>query len=192
MLLFVEESTGDGTSGRVGATHDPCIIDRESMMKNAVKLIIAVAAPVVIGGLSGFATARGVSTWYPTLVKPSFNPPAWIFGPVWTVLYIMMGVAAYLVWRQGTDADGVRVALAVFVVQLALNGLWSILFFGMHSPGWALVEIVVLWWAIGATIWIFWRVAPAAGVLLLPYWAWVSFATILNASLWWLNRSPGG
>lgn len=157
-------------------------------MNNAAKLIIAVATPVVIGSLSGFATARGVSTWYPTLVKPSFNPPAWIFGPVWTVLYLMMGVAAYLIWRQGIDADGVRVALAVFVLQLALNGLWSILFFGMHSPGWALVEIVVLWFAIGATISLFWGVAPAAGVLLLPYWAWVSFATVLNASLWWLNR----
>jgi tryptophan-rich sensory protein len=162
------------------------------MMNNAVKLIIAVAAPVVVGGLSGLATAQGVSTWYPTLVKPSFNPPAWVFGPVWTVLYIMMGVAAFLVWRRGIDASGVKVALAVFVVQLALNGLWSILFFGMHSPGWALVEIIVLWVAIGATVWSFWRVAPAAGLLLLPYWAWVSFATILNASLWWLNRSPGG
>ena len=104
----------------------------------------------------------------------------------------MMGVAAYLVWRQGIGADGVRVALAFFVIQLALNGLWSILFFGMHSPGWALGEIVVLWVAIAATIWLFWRVVPAAGALLLPYWAWVSFATILNASLWWLNRSPGG
>jgi len=161
-------------------------------MNNAVKLIIAVAAPVVIGGLSGFATARGVSTWYPTLVKPSFNPPAWVFGPVWTVLYLMMGVAAYLVWRLGIDADGVRVALAVFVVQLTLNGLWPILFFGMHSPGWALVEIVVLWFAIGVTIRLFWIVAPAAGALLLPYWAWVSFATVLNASLWWLNRSTVG
>ena len=163
-------------------------MDRESTMNNAVKLIIAVAAPIVIGGLSGFATARGVSTWYPTLVKPSFNPPAWVFGPVWTVLYIMMGVAAYLVWRQGIGADGVRVALVVFVVQLALNGLWSILFFGMQSPGWALVEIVVLWLAIGVTIRLFWVVVPAAGALLLPYLAWVSFAMVLNASLWWLNQ----
>ncbi len=161
-------------------------------MNNAVRLIIAVALPVVVGGLSGFATARGVSTWYPTLAKPSFNPPAWIFGPVWTVLYIMMGVAAYLVWRRGTDADGVRVALTVFLVQLALNALWSILFFGIQQPGWALVEIIVLWLSIGATIWLFWRVVPAAGALLLPYWAWVSFATILNASLWWLNRPVGG
>jgi tryptophan-rich sensory protein len=92
------------------------------------------------------------------------------------------------VWRQGISADGVRVALVVFVVQLALNGLWSILFFGMQSPGWALVEIVVLWLAIGVTIRLFWVVVPAAGALLLPYLAWVSFATVLNASLWWLNR----
>ena len=156
-------------------------------MNNAVKLIIAVAAPIVIGGLSGFATARGVSTWYPTLVKPSFNPPAWVFGPVWTVLYLMMGVAAFLVWRQGISADGVRVALVVFVVQLALNGLWSILFFGMQSPGWALVEIVVLWLAIGVTIRLFWVVVPAAGALLLPYLAWVSFAAVLNFTIWQIN-----
>ena len=162
------------------------------MINNALKLVIAIAVPVVVGGLPGFATARGVSTWYSTLVKPSINPPAWVFGPVWTVLYIMMGVAAYLVWLRGVDADGVRAALAVFVIQLGLNGLWSILFFGIRQPGLALVEISVLWVAIGATSWLFWRVVPAAGVLLLPYWAWVSFATILNASLWWLNRSPGG
>jgi tryptophan-rich sensory protein len=159
-------------------------------MPNAVKLVIAVALPLVVAALSGLATSKGVETWYPTLVKPSFNPPAWVFGPVWTVLYIMMGVAAYLVWIRGIDTDGVRVALTVFVIQLALNGLWSILFFGMHQPGWALVEIVVLWAAIGATVLLFWRVAPAAGALLLPYWAWVSFATVLNGSLWWLNRTP--
>jgi len=161
-------------------------------MNNAVKFVIAIALPVVVGGLSGFATAQGVSSWYPTLVKPSFNPPAWVFGPVWTVLYVMMGVAAGLVWIRGLDAAGVRVALAVFVIQLALNGLWSVVFFGMRQPGWALVEIVVLWGAIGATVWLFWRVVPAAGALLLPYWAWVSFASVLNASLWWLNRAPVG
>jgi tryptophan-rich sensory protein len=157
-------------------------------VNNAVKLVIAVALPVAVGALSGFATARGVSTWYPTLVKPSFNPPAWVFGPVWTVLYIMMGVAAYLVWLRGMNVDGVGPALTSFLIQLALNGLWSILFFGMQQPGWALVEIIVLWTAIGVTIWLFWRVAPFAGALLLPYWAWVSFATVLNAALWWLNR----
>ncbi len=157
-------------------------------MNNTIKLVISVALPLAVGGLSGFATARGVSIWYPTLVKPSFNPPAWVFGPVWTLLYIMMGVAAFLVWRRGLDTDGVRTALMVFAIQLVLNGLWSILFFGMHSPGWALAEIIVLWTAIGITTLFFWRVVPSAGVLLLPYWMWVSFAAVLNASLWWLNR----
>ena len=103
-------------------------------MNNTIKLVISIALPLAVGGLSGFATARGVSTWYPTLVKPSFNPPAWVFGPVWTVLYIMMGVAAFLVWRRGLDADGVRIALTVFTIQLALNGIWSILFFGTARP----------------------------------------------------------
>jgi tryptophan-rich sensory protein len=158
-------------------------------MNNAVKLVISVAVPLAVGGLSGFATARGVAEWYPTLVKPSFNPPAWVFGPVWTVLYIMMGVAAFFVWRTGLDVDGVRAALAVFAVQLALNGLWSILFFGMQAPGLALIEIALLWIAIGVTVVLFWRVSPLPGAMLLPYWAWVSFAAVLNASLWWLNRA---
>jgi tryptophan-rich sensory protein len=161
-------------------------------MSNGIKLLIAIALPLAVGGLSGYATAGGVSTWYPTLVKPSFNPPAWVFGPVWTLLYILMGVAAFLVWRHGLASEGVRLALAVFAVQLALNGLWSILFFGLQAPGWALVEIILLWLAIVATLVLFWRVAPAAGGLLLPYLAWVSFAAVLNASLWWLNRVPGG
>ena len=161
-------------------------------MNNTIKLVISVALPLAVGGLSGYATARGVSTWYPTLVKPSFNPPAWVFGPVWTLLYIMMGIAAFLVWRRGLNADGVRIALTVFAIQLALNGLWSILFFGLQAPGWALAEIILLWMAIGTATLLFWRVVPAAGVLLLPYWAWVSFATVLNASLWWLNRSHPG
>jgi len=161
-------------------------------MNNTIKLVISVALPLAVGGLSGFATARGVSTWYPSLVKPSFNPPAWVFGPAWTVLYIMMGVAAFLVWRQGLDAEGVKIALTVFAIQLVLNGLWSILFFGLQTPGWALAEIVLLWMAIGITTLLFWRVVPSAGVLLLPYWMWVSFATVLNASLWWLNRSGPG
>ena len=157
-------------------------------MNNALKLVIAVAVPLAVGGLSGFATSRGVETWYPTLAKPFFNPPSWVFGPTWTVLYIMMGVAAFLVWRQGLAAEGVKVALAVFAVQLALNGLWSILFFGMQSPGAAFAEIIVLWLAIAATVSLFRRVLPASGWLLLPYLAWVSFAAVLNLSIWILNR----
>jgi tryptophan-rich sensory protein len=157
-------------------------------MNNAAKLVIAVAMPLAVGGLSGFATSRGVATWYPTLVKPTFNPPAWVFGPVWTALYLMMGAAAFLVWRRGLGSEGVPLALAIFLVQLALNGAWSLLFFGMQSPGWALADIIALWLAIGGTVWLFWRVVPAAGLLLLPYWAWVSFAAVLNGAIWGLNR----
>lgn len=157
-------------------------------MSNLAKLLIALAVPLAVGGLSGYATSSGVATWYPTLVKPPFNPPAWVFGPVWTLLYLMMGAAAFLVWRRGMDADGVKAALAAFTVQLALNGLWSLLFFGLRSPGLALVDIALLWLAIGAAVWLFWRVVPAAGLLLLPYWAWVSFAAVLNGSIWSLNR----
>jgi tryptophan-rich sensory protein len=138
-------------------------------MKDSIRFIIAVAAPLIVGGLSGFATSSGVETWFPTLVKPAFNPPSWVFGPVWTVLYVLMGVAAFLVWN-------------------ALNGLWSILFFGMQSPGLAFMEIIVLWLAIAATIGTFWRVTQPAAWLLLPYLAWVSFAAVLNGSIWMLNR----
>lgn len=157
-------------------------------MSNTIKLMVAVAVPLAIGGLSGLATAKGVETWYPTLAKPSFNPPAWVFGPAWTLLYILMGVALFLVWRQGLNTPGVRVALIAFAVQLVLNALWSIIFFGMQSPGWAFVEIVLLWLAIVVTLWTFWRVVPAAGWLLAPYLAWVSFATVLNGSIWILNK----
>ena len=157
-------------------------------MRDSIKFVIAVTVPLVVGGLSGFATSRGVVTWYPTLAKPSFNPPSWVFGPVWTMLYILMGIAAFLVWRKGLATAGVRSALSLFGVQLALNGLWSFLFFGLHSPGWALAEIVVLWLAIVATLVAFWRLTTAAGWLLAPYLAWVSFAAVLNGSIWALNR----
>jgi len=157
-------------------------------MKNGLKLVIAVAAPLAVGALAGIATSAGGASWYPTLVKPPFNPPAWVFGPVWTVLYVLMGIAAFLVWRRGLAAPGVQAALAVFLVQLVLNGLWSLVFFGLRRPGWGLVEIALLWLAIGGTAWLFRRVSPAAAMLLLPYWAWVSFAAVLNASIWWLNR----
>ena len=157
-------------------------------MSHAIQLILAVAVPLAVGGLSGFATARGVDGWYPTLAKPPFNPPAWVFGPTWTVLYILMGVALFLVWRRGLDTSGVKLALVVFAVQLALNALWSILFFGMQSPAWAFAEILLLWLAIVATLWAFWRLSPVAGGLLVPYLAWVSFAAVLNGAIWILNR----
>lgn len=139
---------------------------------------------LAVGGIAGAFTAEAVTTWYPTLTKPPFNPPNWIFAPVWTALYIMMAVAAWRVWRNGTQLKG---ALGLFYAQLALNFLWSFLFFGAHALGLALAEIALLWLAIGATTITFWKIDRTAGLLFVPYWAWVSFAMILNASIWWLN-----
>ena len=157
-------------------------------MDKLIRLAIAVAVPLAVGGLSGFATAHGIQDWYPSLVKPSFTPPSWVFGPVWTLLYLMMGTAAFLVWQKGWESEAVKTALALFAIQLILNGLWSVLFFGMRWPGLAFAEILLLWISIGGTVAFFWRVAPVAGLLLLPYEAWVTFAVVLNGAIWLLNR----
>ena len=125
-------------------------------------------------------------TWYAALEKPAWNPPDWVFAPVWTVLYTLMAVAAWMVWRQA----GFAVELAPFAVQLLLNAAWTWLFFGRHRPGLALADLAALWFAILATLIGFWRVLPLAGALLLPYLAWVGFAGALNAALWRRNR-PG-
>lgn len=124
--------------------------------------------------------------WYASLKKPSWNPPGWIFGPVWTVLYAMMAVAAWLVWRRGGFAAQRR-ALTLFLVQLALNAAWSPLFFGLHWPGVAFAEIVLLWLAIVATVAAFRPVSRVATFLLMPYLLWVTFASVLNFTLWRLN-----
>ncbi len=142
-------------------------------------LVVAFAAAAI-----GAAFPPG--DWYTGLVKPSWNPPSWLFAPVWTVLYVLMAVAAWLVWRQG-GASGVRAALFAWAVQLALNAAWSWLFFGLHRPGLAFAELVVLWLAILVTFVLAWRVVPLAGALLLPYLAWVTFAGVLNVTLWRLN-----
>lgn len=152
-----------------------------------VKLVVSIALPLGAGALGGLATAPAIPTWYQTLNKPVFSPPQWLFGPAWTTLYILMGIALFLVWRQGFSAPGVRLALLAFLVQLVLNVIWSFLFFGLRSPLIALIEIVVLWLAILFTIIRFFRVSVPAGVLLLPYIGWVTFATILNAALVKLN-----
>jgi tryptophan-rich sensory protein len=124
--------------------------------------------------------------WYGTLTKPSWNPPGWLFGPVWSVLYTMMAVAAWLVWRQGGWGKQ-RKPLLIFLAQLALNAAWTPLFFGLHNPGLALLDIALLWLAIVAMIAAFWRVHRIAAALLIPYLAWVSFATFLNFTIWRLN-----
>ncbi|HUV13439.1 MAG TPA: TspO/MBR family protein [Acidobacteriota bacterium] len=156
-------------------------------MSNTVKLIIAIIVPQAVGIISGLLTASGTREWYSTLTKPAFNPPAWVFGPVWTVLYLMMGVAAFLVWKKGLEEPGVKMAMLLFLVQLGLNAVWPLLFFGIHAPGIAFAEILILWAAIGATLIAFGAQNIVAGALLVPYLAWVSFAAVLNFWLWRLN-----
>jgi len=124
--------------------------------------------------------------WYAQLHKPSWNPPNWIFGPVWTALYTIMAVAAWLVWKRG-GFRAMRRPLGLFFLQLFFNALWSPLFFGLHHPGWAFVNIVLLWLALLATVIAFWKIRPLAGALLVPYLAWVTFASALNLALWRLN-----
>ncbi|OHE24763.1 MAG: hypothetical protein A3K40_01855 [Syntrophobacterales bacterium RIFOXYC2_FULL_60_23] len=140
--------------------------------------------------LSFAAAAVGSSfppgDWYAHLAKPAFNPPAWVFAPVWTLLYLVMGIAAWLVWRQRAVAR-VTPALALFLAQLGLNAAWSWLFFGLHYIGWALVDLAALWLAIGATLLAFWALRPLAGLLMVPYLLWVSFAALLNFQFWRLN-----
>jgi tryptophan-rich sensory protein len=155
---------------------------------NLSKLAICVGAVLAASAIGSFATVRAIPTWYKGLAKPSFNPPAWLFGPAWTVLYLLMAVAAWLVWKQGFGAAGVKLALAVFLVQLILNALWSVFFFGFRSPLAGMVDIAALWLAILATVILFFRVSTPAGILLLPYIAWVTFAALLNAAILRLNR----
>jgi tryptophan-rich sensory protein len=158
-------------------------------MNKITKILSVVVTCLVIGYFSGIVTRSAIMDWYPTLIKPSFNPPNWIFAPVWSMLYVMMGVAAGLVWdRMDSNKEVVKKALIVFAVQLALNALWSYLFFGLHNPMLAGLEIIILWLVIYETYLQFSKINKIAGYLLIPYLAWVSFAMILNASIWWLNR----
>lgn len=151
-------------------------------MNRWIGLAVWIALPL-LAAAAGSQFQPGA--WYDGLAKPSFNPPSWVFGPVWTTLYLLMGVAAWLVWdRQRAAARG---ALTLFVVQLIANAAWSWLFFGEQNPGLALLDIVVLWLLILATTIAFWRLHPVAGALLLPYLAWVTFATALNFEIWRLN-----
>ena len=156
-------------------------------INNTLKLIIAVALSELAGIIGSVFTIPSISTWYATLVRPALNPPAWVFGPVWTVLYTLMGVAAFLVWKKGLEHRDVKIALGIFLGQLVLNTLWSIIFFGLHNPGAAFVEIIFLWLAIFATIVAFARISKPAAWLLVPYLAWVSFAVYLNYAIWILN-----
>jgi benzodiazapine receptor len=165
--------------------------------RDAAALLGFVALCLAVAAAGGAVTASSVGTWYAGLAKPSFNPPNWLFGPVWTALYLMMAVAGWRVWRKLRRSGGMgmppygaraaRGALAVWALQLALNLCWSYVFFGLRMIGGALAEIVVLLAAILVAAWLCWRVDRAAGMLFVPYIAWVAFAALLNAALWRLN-----
>jgi len=158
-------------------------------MNKIVKIAIALIVCLVVGYSASIVTRPSVESWYPTLTKPIFNPPNWIFMPMWTFLYIIMAVAAGLVWDKIKEQnEEVKKALAFFLIQLTLNAIWSYLFFGLKNPMLALIEIALLWLMIYETYLKFIKINKTAGYLLIPYLAWVAFAAILNASIWWLNR----
>jgi benzodiazapine receptor len=158
-------------------------------MNKISRVAIVVVICLVVGYVSGMVTRTSITTWYPTLVKPSFNPPNWIFAPVWTSLYVMMGVAAGFIWNQiTTQKAAVTKALQFFTIQLVLNALWSYLFFGLHNLMLATIEVVLLWLMIFETYSQFAKINKTASYLMLPYLAWVSFASVLTASIWWLNK----
>lgn len=153
-----------------------------------MKLVISILIPLAVGAIAGFFTAESVNTWYAGLQKPSFNPPNWIFGPVWTSLYVLMGIGLYLVWKQPASAEGRNAALTIFWIQLLLNFCWSFIFFKLKETGWAFADIVALWISIITMIIFFHRVSSVAAFLQLPYLLWVSFASVLNAAIWQLNK----
>lgn len=156
-------------------------------LKDIFKLLISIVACQCAGLIGSLATVTAIPTWYATLDKPPFTPPNWLFAPAWITLYLLMGVSAFIVWRKGLDSRPIRVALMVFLAQLILNALWSVVFFGLQSPLYGVVVIIALWIAILFTILNFYKISTAAAIILLPYILWVSFATVLNISIWILN-----
>lgn len=160
---------------------------RPGPIRRRIAEIALAALPLAVGGATGVATAPAIATWYRTLEKPSWNPPDAVFGPVWTVLYLLMGLALVQIWRLDRRRRDVRLALTLFALQLVLNAAWTLLFFGARRPDLALAEIVALDLTILATAIAFARLRPAAGGLLVPYLAWVSFALVLNAEIVRLN-----
>jgi len=153
-------------------------------MKNIVKLIVSILICEGAGIVGSIFTVPAIKTWYASLNKPFFSPPNWIFAPVWIVLFLLMGISLYLVWASPRLKKD---AVLIFILQLILNVLWSIIFFGLKSPGLALFEILMLWFAILYTIVNFYRISKSASFLLLPYILWVTFAAILNFAVWRLN-----
>jgi len=155
--------------------------------KKISKLIIAIIICQSAGIIGSLFTTPSISTWYDAIQKPTFTPPNWVFGPVWITLFTLMGISLYLIWEKGLRNKNVKSSLFVFFLQLVLNSLWSILFFGLQSPFYAFVEIIILWAAIAVTIIKFYKISRNAGLILIPYIMWVSVALILNYYVWVLN-----
>ncbi|MFY1111077.1 MAG: TspO/MBR family protein [Methanosarcinaceae archaeon] len=154
---------------------------------NKFRLIVSVLICQFAGIIGSVFTVTSIESWYAAIEKPAFNPPGWVFSPVWIILYTLMGISLYLVWEEGLERKDVKVGIFVFGVQLALNALWSILFFGLQSPFYAFIEIILLWLSIFLTIILFGRISKTASLLLVPYLLWVSFAALLNYRIWVLN-----
>jgi tryptophan-rich sensory protein len=152
-----------------------------------MKLLISILIPVLVGASAGFFTSSGVNGWYAVANKPWFNPPNWIFAPVWTTLYVLMGIALFLVWKSDAPKGSKQMAITLFAVQLVLNFFWSFIFFKLQQPGWAFAEIILMWAMILLTILWFGKISSTAAWLLVPYICWVSFASVLNYSIWRLN-----
>ncbi len=160
-------------------------MNRKTM--DILKLVASIVACQCAGLIGSAFTTPSIPTWYASLNKPLFTPPNWLFAPAWITLYLLMAIAAYLVWRKGLNTSGVTRALVIFLVQLVLNALWSVVFFGFQAPLWGVVVIILLWVAILLTMLKFFKISRAAGALMLPYILWVIFASILNISIWLLN-----
>jgi tryptophan-rich sensory protein len=156
-------------------------------IKEIPKLIVSILIPLIVGFASSLATLGSITTFFDVLNKPSWTPPAWAFAPIWTTLYILMGIALFLVWRAGFERRDVKIAIFVFALQLILNFFWTIIFFGFKSLFGGLIEIVFLWIVILINIILFYRISKAAGILLVPYILWVTIASYLNYSVYILN-----
>lgn len=155
-------------------------------MKNSIKLIICITVPLLIGGISGFATATSITDWYVGINKPSFNPPNYLFGPVWTTLYILMGISFYMI-LQTPATEFRKKAIAIFCIQLFLNFCWSFIFFKFQLLGLAFIEIIFMLLSIITMITVFYKINKTTALLQIPYLLWVSFASVLNGSIWYLN-----
>ena len=157
-------------------------------LSTAIELIVSILASFAAGGVGSLFTFKAIPTWYAGLKKPRYTPPNRVFGPIWTTLYILMGISVFLVWQKGLASDGALLAFVLFWIQLAINAMWSIIFFGMKSKDGGVITIIILWLLILATTVTSFRVSVWAGALLIPYILWVSIASYLNIGIWLLNK----